>query len=233
MSARQGKIARLPAAIREELNLRLLDGQSGRVILRWLNAHPTVKKLLEEDAEGLLVTDANLSNWRLGGFEDWRRRREHVESLREMSRFSIDLAKASGGQLTEGAAAILSGKILEVLEGVQSLSREGAPPQEPAQVAALAESLCNLSDSLASLRTGDQNNRRLAQNDARLELLKGRLAQTQQALELEQKKFQRMTCELFQTWFNDDKVKEILAGSEADDAKTERLGQRLFGEEWR
>ena len=79
MSARQGKIARLPFAIREELNRRILDGQSGRVILRWLNADPAVKKLLPEDAEGLNVTDSNLTSWRQGGYEDWRKQREHIE----------------------------------------------------------------------------------------------------------------------------------------------------------
>jgi len=34
---RNGKIARLPEVIRTELNVRLRDGRTGRVVLEWLN----------------------------------------------------------------------------------------------------------------------------------------------------------------------------------------------------
>ena len=231
MSARQGKIARLPFAIREELNRRILDGQSGRVILRWLNADPAVKKLLPEDAEGLNVTDSNLTSWRQGGYEDWRKQREHIETIQELSHYSIELAKASGGNLTEGAAAILAGKILEVLEAIHNAQSGGE--MTPEQITACAGALSSLSESLSSLRTGDQNNRRLSQNDEKLDLLKKRLAQTEEALKLEQKKYQRSTCELFLKWFDDVRVRTILAGADSNDAKTEKLGQQIFGEEWK
>lgn len=39
-TARTGKIARLPVAIREEVNRRLLDGEPASKILPWLNGLP-------------------------------------------------------------------------------------------------------------------------------------------------------------------------------------------------
>ena len=37
---RQGKIARLPRPLRNELNRRLADNEDGGVLLNWLNAAP-------------------------------------------------------------------------------------------------------------------------------------------------------------------------------------------------
>ena len=43
---RVGKIARLPRALREQLNHRLQDGELGRRLVDWLNASPEVKAVL-------------------------------------------------------------------------------------------------------------------------------------------------------------------------------------------
>ncbi len=40
---RNGKIARLPRAIRDELNRRMDDGQTGQELLPWLNGLPQAK----------------------------------------------------------------------------------------------------------------------------------------------------------------------------------------------
>jgi hypothetical protein len=46
---RNGKIARLPAAMRDELNQRLLDGQPGKELVEWLNGLPKVQALLKAE----------------------------------------------------------------------------------------------------------------------------------------------------------------------------------------
>lgn len=66
-----GKIARLPVAIREELNDRLLDNQPSTIILPWLNAFPSVQKILADQFGGKPVTAQNLTNWRYSGFQRW------------------------------------------------------------------------------------------------------------------------------------------------------------------
>ena len=44
--ARIGKIARLPRAVRIQLNFRLQDGEEGKQIVQWLNSLPHVKRVL-------------------------------------------------------------------------------------------------------------------------------------------------------------------------------------------
>ena len=42
---RTGKIARLPKAVREELNRRLQDGEPGTQLVEWLNSLPQVQRV--------------------------------------------------------------------------------------------------------------------------------------------------------------------------------------------
>ncbi len=70
--ARTGKIARLPQAVRDEINRRLADGQKATTILEWINSQPEVGEILKADFKGLPVTDGNLAEWRAGGFKDWQ-----------------------------------------------------------------------------------------------------------------------------------------------------------------
>ena len=48
MRARNGKIARLPAKIREELNRRIHDGEGGTKLLAWLHSQEAVLAILDE-----------------------------------------------------------------------------------------------------------------------------------------------------------------------------------------
>ncbi len=66
-----GKIARLPRAVRAQLNPRPLDGEEGKQIAGWLNSLPEVNERLAELFEGRPINEQNLSNWRQGGYEDW------------------------------------------------------------------------------------------------------------------------------------------------------------------
>ena len=81
---RTGKIARLPHALREELNTRLQNGESGTILLEWLNALPEVQKILAEKFEGRPILEQNLSEWNRGGFEDWRQNQEALACLAHM-----------------------------------------------------------------------------------------------------------------------------------------------------
>lgn len=50
---------------------------------------------------------------------------------------------------------------------------------------------------------------------------------------LARQKFQRETCELFLRWSEDQRAREIAAGSTTNAEKIERLGQLMFGEDWK
>jgi hypothetical protein len=81
MSTRNGKIARCPNAIRDQLNQKLRDGLEAAAILPWLNSLPEVQSVLAEQFKGFPVNDVNLSAWRTGGYQDWLRRREAHEFI--------------------------------------------------------------------------------------------------------------------------------------------------------
>jgi hypothetical protein len=68
---RNGKIARLPVSVRNELNPRMERGESGETILEWLNGLPVVRTLVKEDFEGAPISKQNLYEWRQGGFREW------------------------------------------------------------------------------------------------------------------------------------------------------------------
>ncbi|HEV7925331.1 MAG TPA: hypothetical protein VGR14_08255 [Verrucomicrobiae bacterium] len=71
-TARNGKVARLPLAVRLQLNERLRDGHSGALLLEWLNGLFEVQCVLERE-QASPITKQNLSEWRKGGFLEWLR----------------------------------------------------------------------------------------------------------------------------------------------------------------
>src|SRR5436190_24365750 len=76
---RNGKIARLPLAVREELNQRIEDGEVGEVIVGWLNGRPEVQAMVAAEWEGREISEQNLSAWRNGGYRDWAEQRQAME----------------------------------------------------------------------------------------------------------------------------------------------------------
>lgn len=223
MRTRVGKVARLPLAIREELNRRLLENEPARKICAWLNALPEAIRVCDEFGEQP-IDDRNISDWRKGGFADWLRRREQIEETREMAQWAVKLAKASGGNLSEGAAAILSGKILEILEGLTRL-RDQKDEKDESSLTAVAAMVEQVTLSLSRLRKGDAN-------AAMVEINRKRIEQKDEEIALARATFQRQTCELFLKWYEDKRAVEAAAGAGDNSSKIERLGQLMFGEDW-
>lgn len=91
---RKGKIARLPRAIRDELNQRLDNGEQGVRLVEWLNGLPEVKKVLESDFEARPITDGNLADWKNGGFLDWQAQQEARSLVQELKADGRELAPA-------------------------------------------------------------------------------------------------------------------------------------------
>ena len=76
---RNGKVARLPETMRDQINRMLDDGFPYRAIL---------KKLRELSAEALphSLSEMNISNWVHGGYQDWRRRQLEAQAASGTSR---------------------------------------------------------------------------------------------------------------------------------------------------
>ena len=123
---RNGKIARLPGNVREELNARLDDGQQGQSLLDWLHGLPEVQASLEENFKGAPITKQNLSEWRKGGFREWQVRRELCHHACQLSESVQEMNKAVVGASLPGAlAATLAARYAAVLN-----AWDGAPSEE-------------------------------------------------------------------------------------------------------
>jgi hypothetical protein len=93
MKTRNGKIANLPNDIREQLNLRLLEGETGRELAAWLNALPSVQSVLGFQCNASPISEVNLTHWRQGGYLQWFTERECFDSARALADGDCNLAE--------------------------------------------------------------------------------------------------------------------------------------------
>jgi hypothetical protein len=219
--ARTGKIARLPLAIREELNMRLRDNESGQTLLEWLNGEEVVKQVLAKSFNGEPISDANLSIWRQGGFAEWLEDQDRVHRIEKLSELSLRLAKASGGNLSEGLLAIAAGKLQEALEAGCEVEIDEASGKEVIS----GVSVDKLTAAVAKIRG-------MELEAQKLEVKKVEVEQKGQALDLETRKFNHLRVKSFIDWMVDEKAKEIATSDMAADTKLEALGKHLFGDAW-
>jgi len=201
--AYRSKIGRLPWSVRNELCERLLDGASGSAVLRWINAHPACKK-----AVATPINAQNLSAWRQTGYAAWLRERDKARQVREYAETASHIAAAAGGDPAAVGARILAGKMLGMLEAVDS------------------ETASDFAAAVARLRKGESD-------AAKIDIDRQKADIARQALDLEKAKFKRLTCELFVKWYKNQKVAAIMDDASTDsDQKTEALGRTLFGDLW-
>jgi hypothetical protein len=150
---RLGKIGRLPAAIRQQLNLRLEDNEPGLEVLDWLNALPEVKRVLKKLFDGRPITEQNLSAWRNGGFQDWQRHqqcrvraRDFLEEARELDE-EVAGEGDGGGSLLDRVSDRMALALLELFREAQV----GEPgPERTRTMLAIAR-------EVARLRRGDHD----------------------------------------------------------------------------
>jgi hypothetical protein len=116
MNARNGKIARLPRDIRNQLNQRLEQSEQSPELLEWLNALPETQKIVQDHFAGVPISPQNLSQWRQGGFQEWLARRDLAEDAREVRHLSDELdSEDSLSVLADDAAVVLSARIGSLL----------------------------------------------------------------------------------------------------------------------
>lgn len=216
--AAQGKIARLPHSIRETLNRRLLDGEPGAPLVAWLNGLPDTRRVLAECGFEP-ITEQNLSDWRKSGYAEWVARRERVENLKTLSAFGFDLAK-NGGGLADGAAAIVSGHILEALEQGANLAVTGGGEDSEQDPAA---GLAKMASAIASLQ-GAQVAR------GKLELEKKNAARKDAELNLSREKFQKQTVGQFLKWARTPEAAKILESGQPKHVQMSLLRDLMFGD---
>jgi len=115
--ARNGKIARLPRPLRDELNQRLAHNEDGATLLDWLNAAPGVNELLARDFAGEPVSKQNLHEWRHGGFVEWQSRQDLFAEAGDLTDANGEWDAVAANDFTERLAAVLVVRYADALAG--------------------------------------------------------------------------------------------------------------------
>jgi len=152
--ARIGKIARLPEALRLQLNSLLQDGGEGKQIVQWLNSLPEVRKVLADKFDGRPINEQNLTDWRQGGYEQWLARQDILAQAAELAASQRELQLvAPGHSFTDHLADVLAFRYAALL------ASQGQVLDEPSlrQLHAL-DHTCQ---AVVKLRRCDQNAARL------------------------------------------------------------------------
>ena len=161
--ARIGKIGRLPQAVRAQLNSRLQDGHEGKLIVRWLNSLPEVKQVLAEGFDGRPVSEQNLTDWRQGGYEEWRAYQEILAQAGDLAANRQALQSVAPGQsLADYLAAAIEFRYAAILAAQGVELDEGSLTQ--------LKTLTFVCQAVVKLRRSDQNAARLKMETERWEL---------------------------------------------------------------
>ena len=205
--ARNGKIARLPRDLREELNRRLQDGEPGGPLLAWLNALPAVLAVLARDFGGCVISKQNLSEWRAGGFVEWQARQETLAQARELAADATELAAATEGKLTDHLATVLAARYASALAGWN-----GEVTDEFRRKQRALRGLCQ---DIVELRRGDHSG-------ARLNLERERL-------EREREKTEEEVVAQFERWAGNQKVRDWICQDWVSPEERKRRLREIFG----
>ena len=159
---RSGKIARMPSAIREQLNQRLANHESSTTLLIWLNALPEVQALMTQDFGGKAIDRHNLHEWRHGGHAEWRRNREAREILEGLHADSNEMTKMAGGSVVNLTAEWVAAQYVVRLK--EQMGRNGGT--------VAWEQMRACTRDILALQRGEQRKRRLELAQVALDLRK-------------------------------------------------------------
>jgi hypothetical protein len=125
--ARTGKIAQLPATIREQVNQRLDDGKTHQSIADWLNDQPSVQAKIKEAFEGRAVTPDNLSEWRTGGgFREWKAQRLARSMFHQINQMPAERLTELQGGLIDRMATLFAAQMLNQMQNTKELQGDAA-----------------------------------------------------------------------------------------------------------
>lgn len=201
---RNGKIARLPKAVRDELNRRMDNGESGTRLVAWLNGLTEVQAVLAAEFDGKSIRPQSLSEWRKGGFQDWRQQQEAMELARRLAEDAVELQAEGSPPLTDTLAVWLAARYAVATRGLATL--EG-----PEQWRQLRE-LCA---DVVELRRGDHSAERL-----RLE---------REELGLARERSRELLEKQFMEWAKQPENRTRICGWELTEEEKARRIREIFG----
>jgi len=145
---RTGKIARLPLRIIERLNQRIADGERGQKLAASLNSLPEVQTVLKEEFGGRPIREQNISEWRKGGYRDWKLQEDARKMVPLVAVEAAELNVSVGGHLTDHMSVWLTAHLMAVVRRLAASELDGAAKWK------LLHEACG---DVVALRRGDQN----------------------------------------------------------------------------
>ncbi len=145
-----GAVARLPKAVRDQINLMLLEGLPYLEIIRRLG-----------DA-GSSLKPAHLGEWKKRGYQDWFQQRQWLEHVAAKSEFSSDiLATPDTANLHEAGLRLAAAYMLDQLTRLAAF----ASNTQPETFARLVNALSRLNREALSLQKYRDASARDAQHE--------------------------------------------------------------------
>jgi len=204
---RNGKIARLPREIRDELNRRLRNGEQGGPLLAWLNARPDVHAVLSREFRGCAISKQNLCEWRAGGFAEWQARQETLDQARELKADATEITAATDGKLTDHLATVLAARYAALLAGWN-----GQVTDEFRRKLRIHHVLCQ--DFVELCRSGHSGER---------------LKMEQERLEREREKTEEELVAHFERWARKPMLRDVICEKSLTEEEKGRRMRELFG----
>src|SRR4051812_28512488 len=101
---RNGRVARLTKKVRDTINTMLLDGHTYAQIIE---AVPIDGPPLSEDS---------ISTWKSGGYQDWLKEQQRVDTIRSKQDFAVDLCNdTEGGKIHQATLQVAATNLCELL----------------------------------------------------------------------------------------------------------------------
>jgi phage-related protein len=201
---RNGKIARLPLEVRQELNRRLDEGEQGKKLVAWLNELPAVQAIVATDFGGKPIREQNLSEWKQRGYRDWLAKQEAFEIAERLREDATEWNAEGRAPLTDTLAFWLVARYaLATRRVAETGGREGWR---------LLREMCG---DIVELRKGDHTAERLQIERERLEL--------------EKEKAEKWTDEKLEELLKLPQTKQRLYGKGLNAEERARRVREIFG----
>lgn len=206
--SRQGKIARLPKRIRDQLNLRLQDGEPGKQLAEWLNDLAETKEMLAELFAARPINEQNLTEWKQGGYQDWLRDEETRERVQRLTERARDLDDAADGlEISDRLASVLAAQLADA---AQKLDEIADPKERWRQLQEILRELWRL-------RSEDHQGKRLQLQQERWEHeIERQNLENERRLEQEEK----------------DRLVDLFFAKHSESLMAQTLGGGEYGEKW-
>jgi hypothetical protein len=135
-------VARLPFALRLQVNLKLRDHVPSRLIVAWLHQeHLATLKEIGIETFNL----QNISTWRLSGFKKWEAQQERLEEMSAQREIAIQIAQRGDGSLQAANLVMVASQVNEALQEFDLEELKKKLKEKPEFYAILVEAVSKLS----------------------------------------------------------------------------------------